>query len=746
MLVALAMLGSVFALLGPPVEPPPPRLESPADENLEEGPEPEDDLDDLDDEVREVIVDASVLGQADAIDVFTHPGGRTVVKADEMRSRGATNAQEAVKNAPGVRAVEGNSGGSSDTSLQLAVRGADPRYSGRATVLLDEIPLAPAPYGQPQLSLFPLSLFSIAEIDVVRGGATARYGPQTSGGVFNLMSNPIPVRPRIYVFSQGDSNRDLSMGGAYGATHGRFGMYLEYAPRFGKSWRDHSDKQVHGGLSKFAWQFNKRIRLESLSHAYYEDSQLPGGLPRWAYDENPFQSLRPFDYFRGSRLGTALKFSWQISDRQDFKINAWYSHTFRTTYFGSNPPSKIHEYVDDFVGKPRYYDVMGIEPRWSMRFDAKEVDFSQQLSVGARAGYEIAKLYTDVEDVGGSLRTAHVDGRTAAYAGYVNEKLIFLGGDLAIDAGLRFEFMQLGSRDLLGRLELLRNYWAPLPAASIWYAPVDEVAIFASYGRSFATPQYLQVLAAQDTFYLPPETSNGVELGLKILELAGIYGESTAWYKEFRKFVDTGEEAFDLIERVHLWGIESEFEWYPGEVWDMPGEPSMYAGYGWTGSYIVGLTYTGNQMPWYPVHEAWAGAAYALDFGLEFGVDVEYLGKQYTDLENREVETQDAAYGPIPAYTLCNLWMRMKSPLPNGWAIEFGGGVKNIGDVRYFSRTDDRNSGLLVGRPRTYYINVGFAHEFMPRSERAVRRARAAERKHHTSRLGSGNTLGLPGL
>src|SRR5690606_32560939 len=225
---------------GPAPEPPPPRLEPPPPEPAldEDIPIEEEDLEeDLDDEeVRVVVVDASALGKANALDVFTHAGGRTVVEKDEMRERGATSVNEALERAPGVRTVEGNSGlGSQDTKLQVAVRGVNPRLSGRATVLLDEIPIAPAPYGQPQLSLFPLSLFSIASVDVVRGGATARYGPQTSGGVFNLVSNPIPKYPSVAVFAQGDSNVDVSLGTAYGATHGRFGMYLEYAPRFGRT-------------------------------------------------------------------------------------------------------------------------------------------------------------------------------------------------------------------------------------------------------------------------------------------------------------------------------------------------------------------------------------------------------------------------------------------------------------------------------------------------------------------------------
>ncbi|MFO7563534.1 MAG: TonB-dependent receptor [Enhygromyxa sp.] len=772
MLAALAMLGSALALFGPPddspspadearergefapveivappqqdspqqdspPEPPPPRLEPapeaevPLDEELEE----DEDLDDS--VIREVVVDASVLGKADALDVFTHAGGRTVVGKEEMHERGATNVGEALDRAPGVRTTEGNSGlGSQDTKLQVAVRGVNPRLSGRATVLLDEIPIAPAPYGQPQLSLFPLSLFSIAKVDVVRGGATARYGPQTSGGVFNLISNPIPKHPSVAVFTQADSNRDISLGAAYGATHGRFGMYLEYAPRFGQSYREHSDKEVHGGLAKFAWQFNPRLRLESISHGYFEDSELPGGLTRAAYDEDPFQSLRPFDYFRGSRLGTALKLSWQISDRQDLKISGWYNHSFRTTYIASNP-ARQRELVDQFIERPRYYDVMGVEPRWSMRFDVAEADFSHQLSVGARAAYELASMYTITEEVGGKLLTADDDARTGAYAGYVNEKLIFLGGDLSIDAGVRLEYIKLSRRSNLESFVVGRGYWAPLPAASIWYAPIDELALFAAYGRSFGPPQYLQLTVAPSERQLIPETSNSVELGLKLLELGGIYGESTVWYKDFHNFIDVGEDSFDDITRIHLWGVETELEWYPTDLWDMYGEPSLYAGYGWTASRLIGLTYTGNKMPWYPEHEAWAGASYALDFGLSLGVDVSYMSRQFTDYENREMEDVAAAFGPIPAYTLVNLWTRMETPLPNGWRLEFAGGVKNVGDVRFFTRTDDRNAGILVGRPRTFYVSMGFAHDFLPKHMRSSRRPRKDASAPLTGRRGA---------
>ncbi len=714
---------------------PEPQPEPAPEPEPEPVPEPELPIDDdlLEEEpTREILVDAGPLGRAKALDVFTHPGGRTVVSKEEMRSLGATSVGEALKRAPGVRSVDGNSGlGSQDTKLNVAVRGVNPRLSSRATVMLDEIPIAPAPYGQPQLSLFPLSLFSISEIDVIRGGATARYGPQTSGGVFNLVSNPIPKRPSISLFTQGDSNLDASLGGAYGATHGRFGMYIEYAPRFGKSYREHSDKQVHGGLAKFQYAFNDRVKLSSLTHGFWEDSELPGGLNRAQFNEDPFQSLRRFDFFRGQRVGSSLKFDWQPNDRQDVDIAGWYAHSYRSTTLASNTALE-RTLVDEFQIRPRTYDVMGVEPRWAIRWNSVRVpSFSHQLSIGARAAFERAKMYTYIEDVGGRLKTADDDARTAAYAGYVNEKLMFLGGDLVLDVGVRLEYIQIARRSNLENLGVRRNYWAPLPAASLWYAPIDEISLFLAYGRSFGPPQYLQITVAPSEKQLEPETSNSLEFGLKLLELGGLYGESTVWYKDFTNFIDVGEESFDIIPKIFIWGAESELEWLPSEVWDMPGELSFDVGYGWTNSFMRGQAITGNKMPWYPVHEAWGGGSYGFDFGLKFGADVEYTGKQYTDYQNREVEDGDtAAYGPIPAYTLVNVWARMQTPLPRGWTLEFTGGIKNVADVLYISRTDDRNAGILAGRPRTFYLSVGFTHEFArlgkPKHERRSPRRRGA--------------------
>ena len=122
------------------------------------------------------VVDVSASQLEDTEAAFRHPGGRTVITEQELLQGGATGIGEALRKVPGVKVVEASGTGNTDTKLNIGVRGLNPRLSARSTVLLDEVPLAVAPYGQPQMSLFPISLFNIQSIDVVRGGSSIRFG------------------------------------------------------------------------------------------------------------------------------------------------------------------------------------------------------------------------------------------------------------------------------------------------------------------------------------------------------------------------------------------------------------------------------------------------------------------------------------------------------------------------------------------------------------------------------------------
>src|SRR5690606_37355491 len=125
-------------------------------------------------------------------------------------------------------------------------------------------------------------------------------GPRTSGGVFNLISNPIPKHPRIAIFAQSDQFGDAGVATSYGGTHRGVGMYFEYAPRFGRTYREHSEFQAHAGIVKLAYSPRSNVDLSSTTHLFSEDSNLPGGLDEKQYAEgNRFRSVRPYDRFEG---------------------------------------------------------------------------------------------------------------------------------------------------------------------------------------------------------------------------------------------------------------------------------------------------------------------------------------------------------------------------------------------------------------------------------------------------------------
>lgn len=97
------------------------------------------------------------LGDAEQSVVQNHPGARTVVRREAMVEKGTMNVRDALRGIPGVQVQDSNGTGGSDLSLNVGVRGLTSRLSPRSTVLIDGIPAAFAPYGQPQLSMAPIS-------------------------------------------------------------------------------------------------------------------------------------------------------------------------------------------------------------------------------------------------------------------------------------------------------------------------------------------------------------------------------------------------------------------------------------------------------------------------------------------------------------------------------------------------------------------------------------------------------------
>ena len=130
------------------------------------------------------------LGDARENDVFEHAGARDVIRRGDFGKTGAATMREVLNRIPGVNAPENTGTGSHDLAMNFGIRGLNPRLASRSTVLMDGIPVPFAPYGQPQLSLAPVSLGNMDAIDVVRGGGALRAAERRRRGELRHPRNP----------------------------------------------------------------------------------------------------------------------------------------------------------------------------------------------------------------------------------------------------------------------------------------------------------------------------------------------------------------------------------------------------------------------------------------------------------------------------------------------------------------------------------------------------------------------------
>lgn len=662
-------------------------------------------------EERDIEVSTDSLDLTEPAQVFRHAGTRTVVDSSEARTLGASAVGDALRRTPAVRSMAGNAGlGSASTKLNVAGRGVNPRFSARTSVLLDEVPIATAPYGRPQLALFPLSLFSIAKMDVALGGSSIRFGPQTSGGVINLVSQPIPSHPTTTTFAQRDHFGDTSLGAAFGSTvrvhgTGKLGVYAEYAPRFGSSYRDHSSIHVHGGLLKLRYAPRSSVSLTATNHAYWENVEIAGGLPPDAFARNPHSSVRPHDHFDGWRAGTSLKLRVRSPDRQELQVIGYYHHTDRTSFVATGP----NVLTDSLRTQPRRYDASGIEPRLTVRLRHRGGAF-HDVAFGLRGAYEAASFRGEQAALAtpvATTTTSYDVARIVAASAYIEDKLYLFDADVVLTFGVRAEMVSITRHDRIADELGHHTYAAPLPGASVWAAVAPHVGLFAGYGRSFGPPEFLQLAVAQDDTQLRAETADTPELGIKTFALAGFDASVTGWLKRFDNFIDVSLEDIDQPGDTLAVGTETQVEWRADDPVPALTGVHLWVGHAFTRGRITTGPLQGNRLPWYPLHSVSAGASYTTSAGYYVTAAVRHDGEYFSDYANTIESDGTGGIGLVPAATTTDLGAGLRRAWNSSQWLEFGIGVNNVFDEAWISRTDDRNAGILPQRPRTIFVTVG---------------------------------------
>jgi iron complex outermembrane receptor protein len=439
------------------------------------------------------------------------------IHGDDVREgRQQVNLSETLIRVPGI-VVQNRYNYAQD--LQISSRG----FGARATfgvrgirILVDGIP-ATMPDGQGQAAT--IALGSVRSIEVLRGPFSALYG-NASGGVIVAHSQDGPENPTLeasgFVGDYGTGRGALKFGGTWGNLNG-----LVDASHFETDgWRRHSSATRDQLNAKLRVGLTEATTLTLVGNALRQpDAQDPGGMDRAAYESDP-QGVRPQVQQFNARKTT---FQEQAGLILGHRLGGG-TRAEATLYYGER---WIEQFLPIPPAAPGAGGVINLDRHYGggavrVFHDADMLGRPLRLSVGAEheRAEDRRKGFTNVNGFSGAPRRDE-DNRMFSNDQFVQaewkaaERWMLHGGVRRSSVHFRNDDYFLANGDDSGD----RTYRATTPAAGVVFLASPATSFYASAGRGFETPTFLELANRPGigglNFGLDASRSRHLEAGVK---------------------------------------------------------------------------------------------------------------------------------------------------------------------------------------------------------------------------------------
>lgn len=265
------------------------------------------------------------------------PGSAEVADRAAIQSRAPLTLRDQLLTIPGINVVEEDAGG---LSLNIGLRGLDPRRSARVLLMEDGVPIALAPYGDPASHYAP-PIERVERIEVVRGAGQILYGPQTVGGMINFITTPIPTDgPMARGEARGGTRGFYGVTGSAGTGSDKAGFLIEGTARGGDGIRENHGFGLWEVVGKGRVAVGESHELRIRASHYEERSNITEAmLGTQEFAINPRQApTGEFDRFLLDRTHLQANHIWTASDAVQITTTGYWARTFRASYRMTNRP------------------------------------------------------------------------------------------------------------------------------------------------------------------------------------------------------------------------------------------------------------------------------------------------------------------------------------------------------------------------------------------------------------------------
>ena len=427
-----------------------------------------------------------------ASDPAMTPIGATVITADEIRSAGANNVNEAVRKIGGVYGRQ-SSYGTQDFELDL--RGFGTNSSQNQVVLVDGIRLSENELSSPLLSSIPIDI--VERIEIIRGGSSVLYGDGATGGVIHIIT-----RRGTLGGTHGSATVEV---GQFNQREGRvsvmtgwngFSLDANASKLQSDNYRDNNSvtqENFNGGMQWASKEGRAGLRVD----VSRQDSRFPGSLTLAQFDANPRQASTPNDH---ASIDTNRFTAFAERRFGDWEVAAELSHRERKA--------------------SAFYD-MGSYGTSTLKYDTTQTQFSPRLrNVSTNGGVTnefVAGLdFTHWNRVTDSAYS-QADATQKSKAIYLRDEVKW--GNARLAAGFRHESFD---KDSVDPVPYTTATYSKKQSLNAWelqgsYALTPQATLFAKAGRSYRIANVDEnALTALANEPLKPQTSNDLELGASL--------------------------------------------------------------------------------------------------------------------------------------------------------------------------------------------------------------------------------------
>ena len=271
-------------------------------------------------------------------------GTGAIIGSAQIRDELATDVNQLLKTIPGTYIREEDGYG---LRPNIGIRGATSERSAKITLMEDGALIAPAPYAAPAAYYFP-TLSRMHAVEVLKGASQLRYGPQTTGGVINLVSTPIPetASGRLQLVYGQDNQTDILAN--YGGQVGSFGFSLETAQRSGDGFKtiDRSNRnagyKIADYVAKLSWQGTDHALRLKAQYSEEESDETYLGLTDidFAQSADRRYGLSTPDQMANDHKGISVAWEWQLATDVALTTTA-YRNEFHRDWFKLSGGGKL---------------------------------------------------------------------------------------------------------------------------------------------------------------------------------------------------------------------------------------------------------------------------------------------------------------------------------------------------------------------------------------------------------------------